>query len=134
MRRTSSIRSTARGRCCAACAGRANLTANIYTEMPNDTVRTELKKLPWIDKNGIQIVSEDRAPKHALKGDPEGQTASSPDKTGKGEDRSKYVDSPLKRRVLAALDTLRQNVEMVDATGLAPVTPCVWRTCPNQLS
>ena len=89
--------------------------------MPNDTVRTELKKLPWIDKNGIQIVSEDRAPKHALKCGPEGQTASSPDKTGKGEDRSKYVDSPLKRRVLAALDTLRQNVEMVDAPGLEPV-------------
>jgi hypothetical protein len=42
-----------------------------------------------------------------------------------GGDSSKYVDSPLKRRVLAALDTIRQNVEMVDATGLEPVTPCV---------
>jgi hypothetical protein len=52
---------------------------------------------------------------------PGGQTASSPDKTGKGEDRSKFVDSPLKGRILAALETIRQNVEMVDATGVEPV-------------
>ena len=105
--------------------GTHNLTTNIYTEMANDTVRTELEKLPWIDKNGVKLTGGDHTPKHALKCVPEGQMVSFPDKTGKGDDRSKYVDSPLKRRVLAALDTLRQNVEMVDATGLEPVTPCV---------
>lgn len=34
---------------------------------------------------------------------------------------SKYLNLPLKRRVLTALDTLRQNLEMVDATGLTPL-------------
>ncbi len=103
----------------------ANLTANIYTEMGSETVRTELKKLPWITKNGIQAVGEDCARNCARVSGSEGQTMSPPDKSSKGEDRSKCVDSPLKRRVLAALDTIRHNVEMVDATGLEPVTPCV---------
>jgi len=37
----------------------------------------------------------------------------------------------LERRVLAALDTIRHNVEMVDATGLEAVI--IVRTTPNGL-
>jgi hypothetical protein len=33
----------------------------------------------------------------------------------------RYVDSGAKRRVFAALDTARQDVGIVDATGLEPV-------------
>jgi len=95
----------------------ANLTTNIYAEMASEAIRTELRKLPWITKNGVQIVGGDCAP---ISGS-EVQTASFPDKMGEGGDSSKHVDFPLRRRVLAALDTLRQNAEMVDATGLEPV-------------
>jgi hypothetical protein len=99
-------------------AGRAPyLTADICSEMASDSIRSELKNIPWITKNGVQIARGECAP---ISGSG-GQTVSFPGKVGKGDDRSKYVDSPLKRHVLAALETLRQNVEMVDATGLEPV-------------
>jgi len=103
----------------------ANMTANIYAEMASEAVRAELKKLPWIDENGVQKPSENDAPICAPFSGATGQMVADRDKVGKGPDSSKYFDSPLKRRVLAALDTIRHNVEMVDATGLEPVTPCV---------
>jgi hypothetical protein len=99
----------------------ANLTANIYAEMGSETIRRELKKLPWITKNGVQGIGEDYARNCARVPGLEGQIVSFPGTPAKAEGRFKYVDSPLKRRVLAALDTLWQNVEMVDATGLEPV-------------
>src|ERR1039458_10272128 len=93
-------------------------TANIYTEMASDTIRAELKKPPWIDENGVQVIAPDHALKHAPFSGAEGQTVSGRGKVRKGGDSEKYVDSPLKRRVLASLDTLRQELEMVDATGV----------------
>jgi hypothetical protein len=103
----------------------ANLTANVYTEMGSESIRSELRKFPWIDEKGVKFDTGNDARIYARVCGSKRQTVSFPDKPGKGENRSKYVDSPLKRRVLAALDTLCQNVEMVDATGLEPVTPCV---------
>jgi hypothetical protein len=37
-------------------------------------------------------------------------------------DRPGFADGPLKWRVWAALDTIRQFVEMLEAAGLEPVT------------
>ncbi len=91
----------------------ANLTANIYTEMASDTIRAELTKLPWITSDG--------APNCAPVSGARGQTVSDRGKMEEGTESPKYLNSPLKRRILASLDTLRQNLEMVDATGLEPV-------------
>jgi hypothetical protein len=87
-----------------------------------------MEKFQWREignRTNARTGAKDDARIYARVCGPECQTGSFPDKTGKGKDRSKYLDSPLKRRVLAALDTLRHNAEMVDATGLEPVTPCV---------
>jgi integrase len=96
----------------------ANLTANIYTEIPAEAIRRELAKLPWIGENP-------NAPLNALIPGSGGQIASAPDKSANSSEAGKYLNSPLKSRIAAALDTIRQNLEMVDATGLEPVTPCV---------
>ncbi len=103
----------------------ANLTANIYTEMASETIDSELKKLPWITKDGIQSTPVDHAPKHALKSGAPGHLVSDPVKAVDNAESPKYLNSPMKRRILSCLDALRQNLEMVDATGLEPVTPCV---------
>jgi hypothetical protein len=103
----------------------ANLTANIYTEMSSETIDSELKKLPWITKDGVQNASPDYSPIDAQKSGVRGQTASESVKMDDGLEPPKYANSPLKSRILASLDTIRQNLEMVDATGLEPVTPCV---------
>jgi hypothetical protein len=99
----------------------ANLTANIYTEMPSDAIRAELTKLPWITENSPETGEKDCAPNCAPLFGARGQTVSERGNSASDRDASKYVDSPLKRRMLAALDTLRQNLEMVDATGPTPL-------------
>ena len=93
--------------------------------MASETIDSELKKLPWITKDGIQSTPVDHAPKHALKSGAPGHSLSDPVKVEDDADAPKYLNSPMKRRILASLDTIRQNLEMVDATGLEPVTPCV---------
>ena len=103
----------------------ANLTANIYTEMPSDSIRSELKKLPWITENGIETDPEKSAPICAPTCGVSGHLASEAVKSSDEVKTAKYLDSPLKSRVAAALDTIRHELEMVDATGLEPVTPCV---------
>ena len=103
----------------------ANLTANIYTEMPSDAIRTELNKLPWITAKGIENGGEKDAPICAPLLVLGGQLLSGLGKLGDKLNPPKYLNSPLKRRVAAALDTIRHELEMVDATGLEPVTPCV---------
>ena len=99
----------------------ANLTANIYTEMPSDAIRSELAKLPWITETSVEKSTPNSTPVFGA----EGHLASQPGKLGDSDILGKYLNSPLKRRVAAALDTLWQELEMVDATGLEPVTPCV---------
>jgi len=94
---------------------------DIYTEMPSDAIRAELTKLPWITEGSLETGEKDSAPNCAPLFGAKGQSVSERGKSASGRDASEYVDSPLKRRVLAALDTLRQNLEMVDATGLEPV-------------
>jgi hypothetical protein len=89
--------------------------------MPSDTIRTELEKLPWITETSAEKSTPNRIPVSG----PEGHLASEPVKKGDGQEIEKYLNSPLKRRVAAALDTIRHELEMVDATGLEPVTPCV---------
>jgi integrase len=103
----------------------ANLTANIYTEMPSEAIRSELKKLPWITENGIETDPEKSAQICAQPLGLGGQILSDLGKLGETLFPPKYLNSPLKRRVSAALDIIRHELEMVDATGLEPVTPCV---------
>jgi hypothetical protein len=99
----------------------ANLTANIYTEMPSDSIRTELEKLPWITVTSAEKSTPNRTPVSG----PEGHLVSERGKSSDGSETGKHLNSPLKRRVAAALDTIRHELEMVDATGLEPVTPSV---------
>jgi hypothetical protein len=112
----------------------ANLTANSYTEVPTGAVFSELRKLPWFDA-GVHGGAGRGSARSAAAGQycarncgrmsgAVGQTASDPGKAADKPELPKYLNSDMKRRVLAALDTIRQNLEMVDPTGLEPVTPC----------
>ena len=56
---------------------------------------------------------------------PDGLFVSEAGKSDPMPETGKYLNSPLKRRVAAALDTIRHELEMVGATGLEPVTPSV---------
>lgn len=97
------------------------LTANVYTEMPAESIRAELKKLPKITKDGVEKPASDCAPVSGGRG----LLGSDGGTRGSAVGSDDGVAFNLKRRVAAALDTIWQNLEMVDATGLEPVTPCV---------
>jgi integrase len=96
----------------------ANMTANIYTEMPSEAIRQELAKLRWIGKSSY-------AHPNAHENGPSGPLLTKAVTSGEPVKAAPEVISPLKSRILSALDTIRRNLEMVDATGLEPVTPCV---------
>src|SRR5258708_7306149 len=83
----------------------ANLTANIYTEMPSDAIRTELEKLPWITETSVAKSTPNRTPVSG----PEGHLVSERGKSSEGPESGKYLNSPLKRRVAAALHTTRHQ-------------------------
>ena len=93
--------------------------------MASEAIRSELKKLPIITKNGIERDVSNCAPNCAPISDSDCQAASEAGKSVFETGSRKYANCPLKSRVVAALDTIWQNLEMVDATGLEPVTPCV---------
>lgn len=83
----------------------ANLTANVYTDVPSLEMHTELQKLPWIEDAQW--------------------------------DSQKGIETAPFRQMLAQLVSCAKalmtegkqaaglGLEMVDATGLEPVTPCV---------
>jgi hypothetical protein len=91
----------------------ANLTANIYTEMPAEAIRAELTKLPWISDDPPKKSAPNCAPFSGRTG----QIVSDADKSETDVESRKYFNSPLKRRISAALVTLGQELGSSSGSG-----------------
>ena len=99
--------------------GDANMTAKAYTDVPALSFFTEMAKFPWIkpEKPGAQIDAHVSGRK--------GHVAAFPGKGDGTGQLKKAAGAEELSRGAAHADISRQNGEMVDATGLEPVTPSV---------
>jgi integrase len=97
----------------------ANLTANVYTDVPALALHEEIAKYPWIDnqERGTQIGAHDLGTG--------GHMLPFPGKSPRSGAFKKAAGAEELSRDLAASGTPGQKPEMVDATGLEPVTPSV---------
>jgi len=101
----------------------ANLTANIYARISAEARRNELAKLPWIDTHPDAHDSVQT-----------GHLLSFPGKPDNSDHFAKAAGAEEYSHDLAPPVTPSQNPQMVDPTGLEPVTFSMSRKRSNQLS